>query len=96
MDDPSKPQKPTEIQINTGDDILRGKYSNNMISSHSADEFILDWLLNSPSGVHLVSRIIVSPSHVKRIIHALKENLDNYEKQFGSIKDSVAVEHKFH
>jgi hypothetical protein len=96
MDDPSKTPKTTEIQINTGDDILRGKYSNNMIASHSADEFILDWLLNSPSGVHLVSRIIVSPSHVKRIIHALKDNLDNYEKQFGSVKDTVAVEHKFH
>jgi hypothetical protein len=96
MDDPSKTQKTTEIQINTGDDILRGKYSNNMIASHSADEFILDWLLNSPSGVHLVSRIIVSPSHVKRIIRALKENLDNYEKQFGNIKETVAVEHKFH
>jgi hypothetical protein len=96
MDDPSKTQKTAEIQINTGDDILRGKYSNNMIASHSADEFILDWLLNSPSGVHLVSRIIVSPSHAKRILRALKENLDNYEKQFGAIQDTVAVEHKFH
>jgi hypothetical protein len=96
MDDQSKTRKATEIQINTGDEILRGKYSNNMIASHSADEFILDWLLNSPSGVHLVSRIIVSPSHMKRIIHALKDNLDKYEKQFGSIKETVFVDHKFH
>jgi hypothetical protein len=96
MDDPLKNQKATEIQINTGDDILRGKYSNNMIAAHSADEFILDWLLNCPSGVHLVSRIIVTPSHVKRIIHALKENLDKYEKQFGTIKEIVSMDHKFH
>jgi hypothetical protein len=96
MDDQSKTQQRTEIQINTGDDILRGKYSNNMIASHSADEFILDWLLNSPSGVHLVSRIIVTPSHVKRIIHVLKDNLDKYEKQFGSIKEIVSIDHKFH
>jgi hypothetical protein len=96
MADQSKTQPPAEIQINTGDEILRGKYSNNLMTSHSADEFILDWLLNSPSGVHLVSRIIVSPSHIKRIIHVLKENLDNYEKQFGSVKETASVDHKFH
>ncbi len=96
MDDQPKNHKATEIQINTGDEILRGKYSNNMIAAHSADEFILDWLINSPSGVHLVSRIIVTPSHMKRIIQVLKENLDKYEKQFGSIKEPVSVDHKFH
>jgi hypothetical protein len=96
MDDPSKTDKTTGIQINTGDDILRGKYSNNLIAGHSADEFILDWLLNSPSGVHLVSRIIVSPSHMKRVIHALKDNLDKYEEQFGSIRETVPADHKFH
>jgi hypothetical protein len=96
MDDQSKTRKATEIQINTGDEILRGKYSNNMIAAHSADEFILDWLLTSPSGVHLVSRIIVSPPHIKRVIHALKENLDKYEKEFGSITETVSVDHKFH
>ena len=96
MDDHSKTQQKTEIQINTGDEILRGKYSNNLIASHSADEFILDWLLNSPSGVHLVSRIIVTPSHVKRIIHVLKDNLEKYEKQFGNIKEIVSIDHKFH
>jgi hypothetical protein len=96
MDDQSKNQKATEIQINTGDEILRGKYSNNMIAAHSADEFILDWLINSPSGVHLVSRIIVTPSHMKRIIDVLKDNLDKYEKQFGSLKEPASVDHKFH
>jgi hypothetical protein len=96
MDDQSKAREAAEIQINTGDEILRGKYSNNLIATHSADEFILDWLLNSPSGVHLVSRVIVSPPHFKRVINALKENLDKYEKQFGTIKEVVTVDHKFH
>jgi len=96
MDDQSKTREATEIQINTGDEILRGKYSNNLIVTHSSDEFILDWLLNSPSGVHLVSRVIVSPSHVKRVINALKENLDKYEKQFGSVKETPSLDHKFH
>jgi hypothetical protein len=96
MDNQSKILKATEIQINTGDEMLRGRYSNSMMVAHGADEFILDWLLNSPTGAHLVSRIIVSPAHIKRIINALKENLDNYEKQFGSIKETMLVDHKFH
>ncbi len=96
MGDQTKTRQATEIQINTGDEILRGKYSNNMMVSHSAEEFILDWLINSPSGVHLVSRIIVTPSHVKRIVHALKENLDKYEKQFGNVKEIVLIDQKFH
>lgn len=96
MDHPSQTPPPAEIQINTGDEILRGKYSNNMITSHSADEFILDWLLNSPSGVHLVSRIIVTPTHLKRIIRALNDNLDKYEQQFGSVLETATVDHKFH
>ncbi len=96
MDDQSKPKNMQQIQIITGDEMSRGRYSNSMMAAHSADEFILDWLLNSPTGAHLVSRIIVSPAHIKRIIAALKENLDNYEKQFGCVKEVHSGEQKFH
>ena len=96
MDDKLKPEAVHQIQISTGDEVSRERYSNNMMVSHGADEFIIDWLLNSPNGVHLVSRVIVSPAHVKRVIDALKENLDNYEKQFGSVKEISLGEHKFH
>ena len=96
MEEQPKIPKTAEIQINTGDEILRGKYSNNLIVAHSADEFILDWLINSPSGVHLVSRIIVTPAHMKRVIGVLKDNLDKYERQFGTVKEPATVEQKFH
>lgn len=96
MDDKSKTLNAKEFQINIGDEMSRGRYSNSMMVTHSAEEFILDWLLNAPNGTHLLSRIIVSPAHVKRIINALKENLDNYEKRFGSITETVPADHKFH
>jgi hypothetical protein len=96
MDDKLKPENRPQIQIITGDEMSRGRYSNSMMVSHSADEFVLDWLLTSPNGAHLVSRVIVSPPHIKRIINALKENLDNYEKQFGSIREINAGDQKFH
>jgi hypothetical protein len=96
MDDQSQQNNIQQIQVITGDEISRGRYSNSMVTAHSADEFILDWLLTSPNGAHLVSRIIVSPAHIKRIIAALKENLDSYEKQFGSVKEIHSGEQKFH
>jgi hypothetical protein len=96
MDDKLKPENRPQIQIITGDEMSRGRYSNSMMVSHSADEFVLDWLLTSPNGAHLVSRVIVSPAHIKRIINALKENLDNYEKRFGGVREISVGDQKFH
>jgi hypothetical protein len=86
MADKPDPQKSQQIQINTTDEISRGRYSNLMLVSHSPEEFILDWLLNSPNGPHLVSRIILSPGNVKRAIEALTINLKQYEDKFGAVK----------
>ena len=57
-----------------------------ILASHSADEFMLDWLLNSPNGPHLVARIILSPANLKRTIETLKLSLQQYEEKFGIVK----------
>jgi hypothetical protein len=93
----SEPLNPSpQIQINTGDELMRGRYSNSLIVSHSPEEFIMDWLLNSPSGTFLVSRIMVSPGSLRRIINALAENLEKYESQYGPIRVIESGEQKFH
>jgi len=81
-----KKDEPQAIQINTIDDMSRGRYSNSMIIGHGPEEFIIDWLLHSPNGAHLVSRLIVTPGHMKRIVKALQDNIDKYEKNFGPIR----------
>jgi hypothetical protein len=96
MADQSDTQKPQQIQINTIDEMSRGKYANNMIVTHSSEEFMIDWLLNSPNGSHLVARVIVSPGHLKRIIQALITNLNNYEQKFGKVKIVEPTDQKFH
>ncbi|MGE5190602.1 MAG: DUF3467 domain-containing protein [Gemmatimonadota bacterium] len=85
-----------QIQIITGDEMARGRYSNNMAVSHSPEEFIIEWLLNSPSGTHLVSRVIVSPGHMKRIIGALSDNLRKYESRYGPVRAVAGDEQAFH
>lgn len=96
MTDKPEPQKPQSITINTADEISRGRYSNLMIASHSPDEFMLDWLLNSPNGPHLVARIILSPGNLKRTIETLKISLQQYEEKFGAVKIIEADDQKVH
>ena len=94
MDDPKKKSK--QIQIKANEEMSQGRYSNSMFIAHGPEEFIIDWLLNSPTGAHLVSRIIVTPGHVKRIINALSDNLKRYEEKYGEIKLAETSDQQFH
>lgn len=79
------------VQISASDEDLKGRYANLMSVSHTAEEFVLDYFAVTPAAQgprgHLISRVIVSPSHYKRVVHALSDNLRKYEEQFGEIKD---------
>ena len=74
-----------QIQIRASEADLKGVYSNVMQVSHTQEEFILDFFnIVGGSGV-LAARVILSPSHLKRMIRALEENLKKYEEKFGPI-----------
>jgi len=75
-----------EIQIKARDEDLKGFYSNLMQIFHTKEEFCLDFFNVFPPQGILGSRIIVSPSHLKRMIMALEENLKKYEEKFGKIE----------
>ena len=94
----NEPKAPPQgmIQVVTGDEMSRGRYSNNMLVSHTPEEFIIDWLLNSAAGTHLVARVVVSPGHLKRIIGALTENLQKYEANFGDVRAIEPTGQIFH
>ncbi len=90
-----KPPEQQQIPIITGDAMSRGQYSNSMLVTHSQEEFLIDWLLNSPTGAHMVSRVIVSPGHMRRIIDALTENLQKFENRFGPVRAVEPVDRDF-
>ena len=80
------------IQINAGDEDLKGCYANLMSVSHTGEEFVLDFFSvtrssRSEARGWLVSRVVTSPSHFKRIVAALEDNVDKYEQQFGEIEE---------
>lgn len=81
-----------KIKIKARDEDLKGNYSNLMQVLHTKEEFILDFFLVSPPQGILVSRIIMSPGHFKRMIGALKENISKYEGKFGKIEKAEVPE----
>ena len=77
-----------QINVKFDDQTAKGFYSNNMVIQHTKEEFVLDFLNVLPPQGSLVSRIITSPGHCKRILRALEENIKIYEKNFGKIEES--------
>ena len=74
-----------QIQVKVTDEVLKGTYSNMVNIGHTAEEFVLDFMnILQPASI-LASRIIMSPSHYKRVINAMQDNLKKYEKKSGKI-----------
>lgn len=86
---------PQQIQIKATDDVLRGTYANALQVSHTKDEVVFDFLSIFPPQGHLVSRVIVSPSHAKQILAALEDNLKKYEAQHGKLTATPAPSQDF-
>jgi hypothetical protein len=76
------------IDIKAPDGVLAGKYANMMQVSHTGEEFVLDFMSAFPPAGELVSRLIVSPRHLKRIVGALADNLQKYEQSHGPIQEA--------
>ena len=75
-----------ELKIRIPEDVQSGVYANNAVVAHTREEFILDFVMAAPPAGTVVSRVIVSPGHLKRLIGALQNNLQKYEQTFGSIE----------
>jgi hypothetical protein len=76
------------INIELSEEIAAGSYSNLVLVSHSPTEFVIDFakLLPGPAKGKVHTRIIMTPQHVKSLIHTLQENLGRYEKSFGTVQ----------
>ena len=77
-----------EINVKIPDAWLGGKYANMMQVTHSSEEFVLDFISGFPPQGELVSRLIVSPRHMKRILKALEDNVTKYEQKHGVIQEA--------
>ena len=76
----------TQLNIEIPAD-LEEVYSNLAVIAHSSSEFVMDFIRVMPNmpKSKVKSRIIMNAEHAKRLMFALKQNIDKYEQQFGEI-----------
>ncbi len=77
---------PREIRVHFPEKLHGGSYANNMTVTHTSEEFILDFLMIAPPAGSVTARVITSPGHMKRMVMALMDNLNNYESLHGEIQ----------
>lgn len=77
------------INIELPEEVAEGTYSNLAIISHSNAEFVVDFIRMMPNvpKAKVKSRIILTPQHAKRLMAALRDNINKYEMQFGKIEE---------
>lgn len=76
------------LNVKVGDEELKGRYSNLLRVTHTREEFILDFINAVPPQAIVTARLVASPGHLKRIVRALAENLERYEKNFGPLTEA--------
>ena len=78
-----------ELKIAFPEGLRGGAYSNYARISHTKEEFVLDFMMITPPIGSVTARVIMSPGHSKRLLSALKANLDKYEGNFGPVTEAA-------
>lgn len=83
-------QQPGQLSIELSEEIAEGIYSNLAIITHSAAEFVVDFVKVMPGvpKAKVKSRIVLTPEHAKRFMKAMQENITKYEAEHGPIKNT--------
>lgn len=87
-------QEPKSINVHTSPEMLKGVYANQAQVLHTGEEFVMDFFTVVPPSGTLSARIVLSPSHFKRLSRAMEENLKKYEEQYGTISLAVVPDSK--
>lgn len=89
MAESSKNPNPNQINIELNEEVAQGTYSNLAVITHSASEFVVDFVRIMPGipKAQVKSRIILTPEHAKRLLNALQDNISKFESSHGIIKE---------
>lgn len=83
-----QPNNPITIELN--EEVAEGIYANLAIITHSNSEFVIDFasVLPGMPKARVQSRVIMTPEHAKRLLHALRDNISRFEQTTGTIRDA--------
>lgn len=97
MADQTQKMNQGQMEIELSEEEASGTYSNLVMISHSASEFILDFISVMPGRpkAKVEKRMVLTPDHAKRLVNALSENIERFEKENGPINDDEQVDVPF-
>jgi hypothetical protein len=81
-------QKQQQIAIELDEKASEGIYSNFVLTSHTASEFVLDFarMLPGQKKAKVFSRIVMTPQSAKTLHMVLGNALGKFEESFGKIQ----------
>lgn len=93
-DDQKQQPAKNQLNIEISEEISEGNYANLAIITHSRAEFVIDFVNVMPGTPKskVKSRIILTPTHAKRFMKAMIENVKKFESVNGPIQDIETVE----
>src|SRR5665811_2238748 len=81
--------QPNQLNIEISEEVSEGVYANLAIITHSHAEFVVDFVNVMPGTPKskVKSRIILTPTHAKRFMKAMIDNVKKFESVNGTIQD---------
>lgn len=79
--------KEIKLEIQADESVANGIYSNFVIANQTETEFMLDFIFVTPQTpkAKVRSRVILNPSHAKRLMLMLGKQIEAYESRYGEI-----------
>src|SRR4029453_10480692 len=83
-----------QLNIELSEEVADGIYSNLAIITHSASEFVVDFVKVMPGvpKAKVKARILLTPQHAKRLMRALVDNIQKFESVHGQIRETEMPE----
>ncbi len=84
---PGLPPQTVQLQIEIDPVTANGVFVNMALVNHTETEFTLDLVYVQPQAPKAMvrARVITTPKHMKRLLHALQDNVSKYEARFGTL-----------
>ena len=91
---PDQPTQPNQLNIEISEEVSEGVYANLAIITHSHAEFVIEFVNVMPGTPKskVKARMILTPTHAKRFMKAMIDNVKKFETVNGTIQDIEAVE----
>lgn len=97
MSDQTNSMQRGQMEIELPEEESSGTYSNLVMITHSASEFILDFITVMPGvpKAKVVKRMVLTPDHAKRLSNALADNVKKFESEHGDISGNDSLDVPF-